>query len=552
MRKRRNLFVLLLAIFSISFAATSNADVLYSKYQWPPMWNGYGNIQSQPLTHYAFDIVDTFNSGSTDYSAIRVMTPGPQPFCSSLSDAACRDDAQKYGWWIIRLLPPCTSANQATECIEGLSLTDKSGKKTNYVNSYIYKRNTFPAEEANGLGEGSGTSVWVDSSNPSSDTGFAVTVSGDAGGPYGAKSYPLHNFAATVVPYRTMQGDFDVMESRLVNRRLEFQTKSGSISPTSCIWISTGKCGAYSDFPSDAKLTLTLHLPAQMASWVLGRLNQPTISLTSISKNYDRVTVSAAPVDVPMVGGKVSLAEATDAVKNEWKNNNCPECEHGIWAVNARSSGENAFTIMNAFRPFMNDKSMVTIPAWSISSLIERSPSLSKCEQPGSISGLVTTNASAYQGAPPSFDGSTLNYKVGAMHYLDDGSIFKGRYELLMPTKTAQCLYNYSSAPISATVSVTSESGENNVATTVLSESDGWLHLAADGFTFSNPTIKVKFAKPASASPTPTATSTAKPAPSAQGLKVQWCAKGNLKKKVTALKPACPAGYKKIADPTAR
>jgi hypothetical protein len=547
----KKIFSFILAIL-VLVPGVARADVQYSKYLWPPMWNANGGSASDPLTHYAFDIVDTFNSGSTDYSFIRIPTPGPQPYCSSLEDPGCQELAKKYGWWIIRLLPPCASQNEKIDCIEGLAVTDKSGKTVNYKNTYVYKRSTFTAEPARGLGEGSGTSVWVNPESPDSGDGFAVTVSGDAGSGFTAKSFPLTTFAATVFPFRTVLGNYDVADTRINNQRLEFMTRPGTNPDITCLWISAGKCGVHSDYPTDAKITLTLHLPTELATWVIGRLGDPKIELTDLGSNFQRVSVTANPMTVPMVGGKVGVAQASPAVKRQWATNNCPECEHGVWAVNVPSSGENAFTMMNAFRPFLDDKSMVSIPTWSFSSLVERSPSLMKCTQSGSISGLVTTNATAYQGAPPTFDGTSLNYKVGAMHYTDDGSIFKGTYDLLMPAKTAQCLYGYSSAPVSASVSVTGENGDNNVATTVLSESNGWLHLSADGFTFSNPTIKVKFAKPAAASPTPSASLTPSAASSTQPLKVQWCAKGNVKKKVTALKPTCPAGYKKIAAPTAR
>jgi hypothetical protein len=62
-----------------------------------------------------------------------------------------------------------------------------------------------------------------------------------------------------------------------------------------------------------------------------------------------------------------------------------------------------------------------------------------------------------------------------------------------------------------------------------VSEKDGWLHLAAYGFTFSSPTISVKLsqAKPLAKKTTIT------------------CVKGKLTKKVTAVGPKCPAGYKK-------
>jgi len=35
--------------------------------------------------------------------------------------------------------------------------------------------------------------------------------------------------------------------------------------------------------------------------------------------------------------------------------------------------------------------------------------------------GFVTTNAMAYSGAAPVWDGSSLQYKVAGLHYLPDG-----------------------------------------------------------------------------------------------------------------------------------
>jgi hypothetical protein len=55
-------------------------------------------------------------------------------------------------------------------------------------------------------------------------------------------------------------------------------------------------------------------------------------------------------------------------------------------------------------------------------------------------------------------------------------------------------LYGFSNAPLSATISVTG-GADKTIATTVVSEKNGWLKMAAYGFTFSNKTIKVKVTK---------------------------------------------------------
>jgi hypothetical protein len=62
----------------------------------------------------------------------------------------------------------------------------------------------------------------------------------------------------------------------------------------------------------------------------------------------------------------------------------------------------------------------------------------------------------------------------------------------VMRSDVARCLYGFSKAPLNAKVSVVNNKGERFTATTVVGEKNGWLRLAAYGFTFSQKTIKVK------------------------------------------------------------
>jgi hypothetical protein len=110
-----------------------------------------------------------------------------------------------------------------------------------------------------------------------------------------------------------------------------------------------------------------------------------------------------------------------------------------------------------------------------------------------------------------------------------------------MSSSVARCIYSFTSAPISASVSITtSNGGVQKVATTVLNERNGWLHLGAYGFGFSSPTLRVKLSQ---AAITPTATPTPKPVV-AKKITIT-CVKGKTSKKVTAVKPKCPTGFKK-------
>jgi hypothetical protein len=149
----------------------------------------------------------------------------------------------------------------------------------------------------------------------------------------------------------------------------------------------------------------------------------------------------------------------------------------------------------------------------------------------------VTTNAAEYLDGPPTFDknAGSLDYKVAATHFEPDGkTVFRGTYDLVMSSKVARCIYNFSSAPISATVSVTSEDGANNVATTVVRETSGWLSLSAYNFTYSSPVIRIKL------SGTPISSIVA---PAKVSVKKITCVKGKSIKTVTSAK--CPTGYVK-------
>jgi hypothetical protein len=99
------------------------------------------------------------------------------------------------------------------------------------------------------------------------------------------------------------------------------------------------------------------------------------------------------------------------------------------------------------------------------------------------------------------------------------------------------------------------ELGISEVITTSSRVEDGMYYLSANGFHYSAPTIKVKVTQAANAEPiTPLMASTsptpsAKPAsiPVVQKIKKSTitCIKGKMTKKVTAVSPKCPAGYKK-------
>ena len=73
----------------------------------------------------------------------------------------------------------------------------------------------------------------------------------------------------------------------------------------------------------------------------------------------------------------------------------------------------------------------------------------------------------------------------------------------------------------------------------LVSEKDGFIKLQADNFTFSSPTIKVKFTQDKAAS----AVAPVKIIPK-KSVTIT-CIKGKVSKKIVGANPKCPTGYKK-------
>ena len=202
-------------------------------------------------------------------------------------------------------------------------------------------------------------------------------------------------------------------------------------------------------------------------------------------------------------------------------------------------AGQLPIDLVAGFAPAYKNTATQTNSYWSFKSIMGRqSDQLWKCtDNSGKFAGLVTTNALAYSDGPPSFDSNAgdLEYKVASPHFEANGTVAAGSYDLSIRSDVARCLYKFTSAPIKATISITNDDGNNQIATTVVNEKNGWLYLSAKGFTFSSPKINVKLSQDAPVvqnSPAKKAT-----------VKTIKCKKGSTTKLVTST--SCPSGFKK-------
>jgi len=142
--------------------------------------------------------------------------------------------------------------------------------------------------------------------------------------------------------------------------------------------------------------------------------------------------------------------------------------------------------------------------------------------------------------------------KVGNVHYDEFGNEIQGWMELKIKGARARAWWGMDPAVAAgnAKVEITYQNGTSKIATVVsqYDKKNDWINLRAYGFTYSTPQLAVKFVKPAEEIATPIATTpevtTAQVSKSPQK-KTITCIKGKTTKKVTALNPKCPTGYKK-------
>jgi hypothetical protein len=264
-----------------------------------------------------------------------------------------------------------------------------------------------------------------------------------------------------------------------------------------CTLTTTGKCWSREDFSPEVRTEIAIRASAEVSGWLHGRLEDPNITIDSYSSTQNLIRVSAKPVQVPMMYAETQFS----TLEQEFKEIFATPFSQGGFFLGKKwyqypSYEDRSRKLISRFAATTGDKAAAVQTSWQFNS-ISSSQAQDPCfaGQRGLV-GLVTTNAMAYDQTAPEFRDGSLEYSVAGLHFLPDGKKALGVYDLLVRSDIARCLYGFSKAPISAKVSVITSDGESVVATTQVSEKDGWLKLGAYGFTYSEKTIKAKLVQP--------------------------------------------------------
>ena len=476
------------------------------------------------------------------------------------------------------ILPPCESASD-NYCIVEVESIDASGNEVKgSFDSFFPDRglNDFVGDESIGIPSGGPASLWTfpGVSHAGGDKFFVrVGISGKKQN----QRFVTQTFQAGITPVSPISipsctedpvTRVSIENGQICTPRISYfdepettnslRGRMGAISlgGEDCVmqgnYQGGGFCMNRRAFLSEMRLRLVVRLGEYPKGWMHGRFSNPDVIFTDLSAPLKGVQISLTgnTTSVPVLKSGGNYSELPLQLQNAYKKVNkwvgfqgrggC--CGTGVargenWENDLSQFNylsypsawsDHGIDELNAWLPFIGDKATANLSTWSVRTLSsdEMAGADSCLKDEKKIAGIVTTNATQYSPGPPKFVKSTgtLDYRVAAPHYRSGGGTFLGTYNLIMRSELARCLYRFSNAPLNASISVVDDDGVTTVGTKNVSEKDGWIKIAAYGFGFSSPTIKVKFVS--------------------GKLKTIVCIKGKTVRTITGAKPACPKGFK--------
>ena len=557
----KKFFGLVIAIgLSLSVSPIAIGDVpeenFYPSVKQEAGWMGYNTDNSieysQPSSLYAM-------SALTQPEFVKSMY-----VCQSLESKEC--SSPEIGAFTFTSIFTKCQSDADSDCIDSFSIKNEDGS----ISPATFQRNWVPGPVYQGnkskfLPTGYGPNSWTLTNSKGTTETYALSVGvmGHLDLVRNPNKTNFESFIAAVQPIKEIAGaGYDGPVANVTKRGEGFsQGWNTGFVEQGCQIAEKGMCGYRLPFDLQKTVVLKVRLSQPVQGWLHGRMKDANIVMTTAADNSQVVEISAKPLSIPSVYGWVKWGDLPQKVKDLYPvgaGGTSRNAEDFVTKdlfsrtllTKSEVAGERAINEMNLWLPLLNDKAAAMRTFWVAQTIRGELPFDSQnCVRGKGFTGVIGTNAVVYSDGPPKFDQAeqSLNYTVGASHFDSKGELFKGYYQLNLRSDVARCLYGFGSAPIQAKIEVSSSDGTPSVATTVINESDGWLKMTAAGFTFSTPKIKVKLSQEApppapTPSPTPTPSTSAKPVVKPATI---TCVKGKTSKKVTAVNPKCPTGYKK-------
>jgi hypothetical protein len=574
MKRMGKFSVLLIAVALVSPALAQGADSVPE--QWASLSApGAGNIGYEANeaafanTEASTWINFTSDTGKFDGKVTKVA------ICNTGSEDGCTFSVHSF---YRAVLPVCVDATDIN-CIVEILASDASGKKLTVGAATIFPKDNpqaFVGNKALNVPRGSGAAlVSIPDAPHAGGDKYLIKTTLSASRTSDQAGFETPRLSSSISAVKIIEGDFFDLATETNTARYDrvgrIQVGTTQTKPIAdpkpsklCVAVSTTQCALPYSLPKEISFGFSLRLNTNLSGWLHGRMKNAVIDYKTVS-GITNLTVTANPIAVPLIDVWSKSDELSDAFVTAYQNQfwageamhypatnenlglpilDSEKTRSGMKNISFKHINTNfSQSAMDNFLLWLGvakDKAAAMPTQWRLGTMTDNgSGQVREClDKEKALAGVVTTNSTMYLDGPPVFKDDTLDYKVASTHFEADGTtVFKGTYELIMSSSVARCIYKFTAAPISATVSITSENGEANAATTVVNEKNGWLKLGAYGFTFSSPTVRVKLAQE-KVIPKASVTVPAK--------KISiTCVKGKTSKKVTAVNPVCPKGYKK-------
>ncbi len=581
---RKFIGVLVLTALTLGMAGASAVDVEDEQWVGPPELRQFNNLADPPHSYIMEEVANENTVVSHIFANYYSQNPADfeRYICTNITEGKCAG-ANDYVY--ASVFPTCQSAEDIN-CVGSLTAFGADGKPSSGTFSeYSVPNhfNNFKAVPEIGLPEGSTGGIWTVTGAPHKfGNQYAVFVIAEGRTSLRNKNgWPAayDALSARIVPVSVQKtskrtSGWGTFQDNLLRPDTKANTRGGPFYDNNegfrCVapyGINDDQCLIAHAFPENVRFKLSVQLPKAPLGWIHGRMIDPAIDISKTGSNYT-INVEANPARIPSIFHAAGWSQLPANLQSYWESLDTLDCSNNACGsrsstnysipmgkqttqITAANFGAEAMKQLKLYLPLVNDKAIASPSTWAWRTLPSGEMSgANACFTNGDgVKGIVTTNASAYSAGPPEFKNGILNYQVAAPHFSPDGAVFKGDYTLVLDSKVARCLYKFSNAPIQASISVLSDKGEASVATTTVSEKDGWLRLVARNFEFSSPTVQVKLTQEIpTVAPAPSVAPTNAPVtivkPVAKQISIT-CVKGKTSKKVTADKPACPKGYTK-------
>jgi hypothetical protein len=512
-------------------------------------------IEDSQFLKNTFSTLQAFTSDGTQQGKSNVTSVKD---CFEFGTPGC--DSSKFFNFMANL--GFCSVGLTTDCVQGVTAVDSSGKSltVNYLSAFPEKMDyAYKGDKSVNLPTG-GSTFLVDIPGAKHPGGTQYLIVAQMAGRKDFDSinfitdrFSLGIFAVSKVlgRYRIAGPASDLAAFRLLgmvsNTRIPFDKSANQNA--GCAQSSETECLLAWPLPLDIQFGITVKAHSPVNGWLHGRTNNTIADISRTADGDQLISVSGKASIVPGVYAWFPKSNLPKKVADYYSDK--PEglksgTGFGVFDPITGTGDallkdnfeyrENQFPEALAWYSALQDKAPMAPTQWSIRSANSGDDQKGCYGNKLELSGIVATNSNFFVSGPPTYNKveNSLDYKVASPHYLPNGKVFKGTYNLVMKSSVARCIYGFTDAPVSATVSVVAADGTSQVATTVLGEKSGWLYLSASGFTFSSPTVRVKLTQAGS-----------KIAPTIVKKTSITCIKGDSTKKVIAVNPKCPAGYKK-------